>query len=79
MSDISPEESERRAKIAQEKLWGSLIEKIERDRMQPIAKSIMLRGILLSQSVVVSGWNVEHSSTHVHCPRCGKIVARYFK
>ena len=22
-------------------------------------------------------WDAEGSSTHVHCPRCGKIIARY--
>jgi len=26
---------------------------------------------------VVSGWDAEGSTTHVHCPRCGKIIARY--
>ena len=29
------------------------------------------------RDVVVSGWDAEGSSTHVHCPRCGKIIARY--
>ena len=35
--------------------------------------------VLLKKDAVVSGWNSEHSSTHVHCPRCGKIIARYVK
>ena len=48
---VSPDESERRAKVAQEKLWGYLIEKVERGRMQPIAQSIMQRALLLYQSV----------------------------
>jgi hypothetical protein len=29
------------------------------------------------RDAVVSGWDAEVSSTHVHCPRCGKIIARY--
>ena len=29
------------------------------------------------RDAVVSGWDAEGSSTHVHCPRCGKIIARY--
>ena len=33
--------------------------------------------VLLKRDAVVSGWDAEGSSTHVHCPRCGKIVARY--
>jgi hypothetical protein len=32
---------------------------------------------LLKRDAVVSGWDAEGSSTHVHCPRCGKIIARY--
>ena len=31
------------------------------------------------RDAVVSGWDAEGSSTHVHCPRCGKIIARYVK
>jgi len=30
--------------------------------------------VLPKNDAVVSGWDAEHSSTHVHCPRCGKIV-----
>ena len=33
--------------------------------------------VLLKKDAVVSGWDAEGSSTHVHCPRCGKIIARY--
>jgi predicted RNA-binding Zn-ribbon protein involved in translation (DUF1610 family) len=33
--------------------------------------------VLPKEDVVVSGWDAEGSSTHVHCPRCGKIIARY--
>ena len=41
-------EAERRRKVAEEKLWGGIIEAIERMRKQPIARSIGLRlGILL--------------------------------
>jgi len=32
---------------------------------------------LRKREAVVSGWDAEGSSTHVHCPRCGKIIARY--
>jgi hypothetical protein len=32
---------------------------------------------LPKRGAVVSGWDAEGSSTHVHCPRCGKIIARY--
>jgi predicted RNA-binding Zn-ribbon protein involved in translation (DUF1610 family) len=35
--------------------------------------------VLPKKDAIVSGWNAEHSSTHVHCPRCGKIIARYIK
>ena len=34
---------------------------------------------LPKKEAIVSGWNSEHSSTHIHCPRCGKIIARYVK
>ncbi|MDH5691368.1 MAG: hypothetical protein OEY81_08080 [Candidatus Bathyarchaeota archaeon] len=30
-----------------------------------------------NRDAVVSGWDAEGSSTHVHCPRCGKIIVRY--
>ena len=33
--------------------------------------------VLPKRDAVVSGWDAESSSTHVHCPRCGKIIARY--
>jgi len=33
--------------------------------------------VLLKRDAVVSGWDSEGSSTHVHCPGCGKIIARY--
>jgi predicted RNA-binding Zn-ribbon protein involved in translation (DUF1610 family) len=33
--------------------------------------------VLPKKDAVVSGWDTEGSSTHVHCPRCGKIIARY--
>jgi hypothetical protein len=32
---------------------------------------------LPKKDAVVSGWDAEDSTTHVHCPRCGKIIARY--
>jgi len=35
--------------------------------------------VLPERGAVVSGWDAEGSSTHVHCPRCGKIIARYVK
>ena len=33
--------------------------------------------VLPKKGAVVSGWDAESSSTHVHCPRCGKIIATY--
>jgi len=33
--------------------------------------------VLPKKDAVVSGWDAEGSTTHVHCPRCGKIIARY--
>jgi len=33
--------------------------------------------VLPRRDAVVSGWDAEGSTTHVHCPRCGKIIARY--
>jgi len=33
--------------------------------------------VLGKRDAVVSGYDAEGSSTHVHCPRCGKIIARY--
>jgi len=33
--------------------------------------------VLPKRDAVVSGYDAEGSSTHVHCPRCGKIIARY--
>jgi predicted RNA-binding Zn-ribbon protein involved in translation (DUF1610 family) len=33
--------------------------------------------VLPKRDAVVSGWDAEGSTTHVHCPRCGKIIARY--
>jgi len=33
--------------------------------------------VLPKKDAVVSGWDAEGSSTHVHCPGCGKIIARY--
>jgi predicted RNA-binding Zn-ribbon protein involved in translation (DUF1610 family) len=35
--------------------------------------------VLPKNEAVISGWDSEYSSTHVHCPRCGKIIARYVK
>ena len=33
--------------------------------------------VLPKKDAVVSGWDAEGSTNHVHCPRCGKIIARY--
>jgi len=33
--------------------------------------------VLPKQDAMISGWDSERSSTHVHCPRCGKIITRY--
>jgi len=35
--------------------------------------------VLPRKDAVVSGWDAEGSTTHVHCPRCGKIIARYIE
>ena len=35
--------------------------------------------VLPKRDAVVSGWDAEGSTTHVHCPRCGKIIARHVK
>jgi len=33
--------------------------------------------VLRKKDAVVSGWDAQGSTNHVHCPRCGKIIARY--
>ena len=30
--------------------------------------------VLPKKDAEVSGWDAEYSSTHVHCPRCGKMI-----
>jgi len=45
-------ESERRRKVADEKMWGAIIETIERVRVQPKARSIAFRLLGLYQSIV---------------------------
>ena len=47
--DFPGDESERRRRVAQEKIWGSIIENIERSRRKPIAHSILLRLYFLHQ------------------------------
>ena len=47
----SEDESERRRKVADEKMWGAIIETFERMRKGPVARSIMFRFYLLHQSV----------------------------
>lgn len=47
----SENESERRRRVANEKMWGAIIETTERMRKAPVAQSIMFRFYLLHQSV----------------------------
>ena len=49
--NTSDKEAERRRKVANEKMWGAIIETFERLRKKPIAQSIMFRFYLLHQSV----------------------------
>ena len=56
-------EAQRRASVATEKLWGALIESIERSRKNPIAKSLVFRMVFLCGaieqfSIVIRGWQV---------------------
>ena len=52
MSEVPSEnESERRRKVANEKMWGAVIETFERMRKAPVAQSIMFRFYLLHQSI----------------------------
>ena len=44
-------EAQRRAEVAEEKLYGALIEAIERSRKNPIAKSLAFRMIYLSGAI----------------------------
>jgi len=44
-------EAQRRKRVAEEKLWGSLIESIERSRKNPIAKSLVFRMVYLSGAI----------------------------
>ena len=44
-------EAQRRAKVAEEKLYGALIEAIERSRKNPIAKSIVFKMFFLHRSI----------------------------
>ncbi len=34
--------------------------------------------VLSKEEVKISGHDFEHSSRHVHCPRCGKAIASFF-
>ena len=47
----SENESERRRKVANEKMWGAIIETTERMRKAPVTQSIMFRFYLLYQSI----------------------------
>ena len=51
MGKISDNELERRRKVAEEKIWGLLIESIEKSRKKHIARSIALRLFFLYESV----------------------------
>ena len=44
-------ESQRRKRVAEEKLWGALIESIERSRKNPIARSLVFRIFFLYGSL----------------------------
>jgi hypothetical protein len=47
----SEDEAERRRKVAEEKVWGSLIEAIDMMRKQPVTYSIVMRLYLLYHSI----------------------------
>lgn len=47
----SENESERRRRVANEKMWGAIIETTERMRKAPVTQSIMFRFYLLYQSI----------------------------
>ena len=35
--------------------------------------------VLPKEEATISGYDSQSSLRHVHCPRCGKIIARYVK
>lgn len=45
-------EAQRRSNVAAEKLWGALIESIERSRKNPIAKSLVFRIYFLNEAII---------------------------
>lgn len=52
MKTEKPEdEAERRRKVAEEKIWGKMIESVERARKEPVARSIAFRLFSLLKSV----------------------------
>jgi len=67
------DEIKRRMKVAEEKLWGAIIELIERVRMGPTAQSLFLRLLLLCKSIrdfqramIEKETNVDLSTTSAH-------------
>jgi hypothetical protein len=51
MSNNSENEVKRRRKVVEEKMWGGLIEFVERKRKEPVARSITFRLYFLYQSI----------------------------
>lgn len=47
----SDDEAERRRRVADEKMWGAIIETLERSRKSPVARSIMFRAFNLHQLI----------------------------
>lgn len=47
----SESEAERRQEVAEEKVWGAIIEAVERMRKQPVARSMMFRLFFLYRSI----------------------------
>jgi hypothetical protein len=51
MSNNSENEVKKRRKVVEEKMWGALIELVERTRKKPMAHSIFYRFLFLSSSL----------------------------
>lgn len=62
-----------------------LIQEIDHDKETKITTKVQKNArkkcgyVLPEEEAVVSGWDADQSSTHVHRPRRGKIMAKYVK
>ena len=50
-NEKSVDEAERRRKVVEEKAWGALIERVERVRKKPVARSIFYRLYFLNKGI----------------------------